>query len=411
MRRAFSNIAYIYALSEFGGQITQVAMPTLALVALNTTPVEMGLLLAIGFLPFPLFAIPAGAWLESKDKRWSLLYSTLARALLMLSIPMMWYLSALSYSFLCISSFLLSTAKIVFDVSYSAYLPEVITPQKLMSVNIKMTTITAVSQVAGPAVGAALLILMDAPPILLIEAALLLCAVYGLNMIPAGRHSVGRPDLNLIDGLTMGVKVIWRDTLMRKLCLLAGLWNMNVQYVLTVSWYYILHTQKSNNGIMGSLLATAAICLLVGANSAKRLITKSSPLKLVQMSMFLPPAGIMVFVLYGAEYPSLLIGLVLTIIYFASGIHGVCSVTIRQLISPRDSMSRTLAAAKFLSYVGLPVGAALGGFASSHVTAESALLLISISWVIGGLIAVIYKTSDPLMEDLYDKSEFANTKT
>ena len=48
------------SVSEFGSQISQLAIPWLAAVGLHASPIEFSLLGVLGFLPFILFALPAG---------------------------------------------------------------------------------------------------------------------------------------------------------------------------------------------------------------------------------------------------------------------------------------------------------------------------------------------------------------
>ncbi len=50
------------AISLFGDQITAIALPLVAVLVLGAGPAEMGYLVACAWLPYLLFAIPAGAW-------------------------------------------------------------------------------------------------------------------------------------------------------------------------------------------------------------------------------------------------------------------------------------------------------------------------------------------------------------
>lgn len=48
------------SISVAGSQISQLAIPLLAIVLLSASAFEVGLLTAVGFLPFLLFGLPAG---------------------------------------------------------------------------------------------------------------------------------------------------------------------------------------------------------------------------------------------------------------------------------------------------------------------------------------------------------------
>ena len=52
--------------SLFGSEITALALPLMAVLTLNASPVQMGLLAAAGTAPFLLCSLPAGVWVETR---------------------------------------------------------------------------------------------------------------------------------------------------------------------------------------------------------------------------------------------------------------------------------------------------------------------------------------------------------
>ncbi|MEP6875058.1 MAG: MFS transporter, partial [Burkholderiales bacterium] len=59
-RRLWTSIL----ISSFGGQVTMLALPLTAAVLLHASPTQMGLLTAMEILPFVLFSLPCGVWLD-----------------------------------------------------------------------------------------------------------------------------------------------------------------------------------------------------------------------------------------------------------------------------------------------------------------------------------------------------------
>src|SRR2546430_5714963 len=55
------------SISELGSQVSQLAIPWLAAVELHASPLAFSLLGVLGFLPFVLFALPAGVWVERQE--------------------------------------------------------------------------------------------------------------------------------------------------------------------------------------------------------------------------------------------------------------------------------------------------------------------------------------------------------
>src|SRR5204863_277439 len=81
--------------SEFGSQVSVLAIPWLAAVGLHVNPIEFSLLEVLSFLPFILFALPAGVWVDRLRRRPILIASDSARAILLMLIPILWVAGAL----------------------------------------------------------------------------------------------------------------------------------------------------------------------------------------------------------------------------------------------------------------------------------------------------------------------------
>src|SRR5437879_4463484 len=78
------------SISEFGSQISGLAIPLLAATQLHASPFAFSLLGVLGFLPFILFALPAGVWVDRLPRRPILIVGDAGRAVLLLLIPVLW---------------------------------------------------------------------------------------------------------------------------------------------------------------------------------------------------------------------------------------------------------------------------------------------------------------------------------
>src|SRR5512143_1632546 len=63
-RRLWASIL----VSSLGGQVTMLALPLTAAVLLHATRPQMGLLTAWEIVPFVLFSLPSGVWLDRVRK-------------------------------------------------------------------------------------------------------------------------------------------------------------------------------------------------------------------------------------------------------------------------------------------------------------------------------------------------------
>src|SRR5471032_378224 len=82
-------------ISQFGTQVSQLAIPLVAILFLNASAFEVALLGTVEFLPFLLFSLPAGAWVDRLERRPILITGDIGRALCLISIPIAYGLGVL----------------------------------------------------------------------------------------------------------------------------------------------------------------------------------------------------------------------------------------------------------------------------------------------------------------------------
>src|SRR4029077_8645935 len=114
------------SISEVGSQVSQFAIPWLAAVDLHASPLGFSLLGVLGFLPFILFALPAGVWVDRLRRRPILIVGDSARAVLPALIPILWVAGLLQIWHLRVLSFVIGIFTVFFDVAYQSYLPALI---------------------------------------------------------------------------------------------------------------------------------------------------------------------------------------------------------------------------------------------------------------------------------------------
>ena len=73
--------------SDFGDQITLLAIPLTAVIVLHANAIEMGLLGAVATAPTALFSLPVGVWVDRWPRRRVLLVANLGRALVLATVP------------------------------------------------------------------------------------------------------------------------------------------------------------------------------------------------------------------------------------------------------------------------------------------------------------------------------------
>ena len=104
--------------SVFGSQITFLALPLTAIIVLDATPAQIGVLTEIGGLPSLLIGVFVGAWVDRRRRRPILIVANWGRAALLLIIPVTSLLGILRLELLYVVAFCLGASSLFFDVAY-----------------------------------------------------------------------------------------------------------------------------------------------------------------------------------------------------------------------------------------------------------------------------------------------------
>ena len=138
-------------ISQFGTQISLLAVPLVAVTLLQASPFEVALLGTIEFLPFILFSLPAGAWVDRLRRRPILIAGNIGRAAMLATVPIAYALGVLTMGQMYVVGFVVGTLTVFFDVAYQSYLPSLVERDQLVDGNGKLEASRTVAQSAGPA--------------------------------------------------------------------------------------------------------------------------------------------------------------------------------------------------------------------------------------------------------------------
>src|SRR5947207_3044313 len=162
MPAAFGRLWAGQTISELGSQVTVLALPLVAIKTLHAGPVAVGLLGAAETLPFLLIGLPAGAWVDRHRRRPLLLAMDLARAFVLVTVPVAYLLDRLVLAQLLAVALAVGVASVIFDVAAQAYVPALVAPGLLLGANARLETSRSAAQVAGPGLGVGRAVLLAA---------------------------------------------------------------------------------------------------------------------------------------------------------------------------------------------------------------------------------------------------------
>ena len=104
----------------------RLVLPLVAVLTLHASAFEVAALAVVDFLPFLLFTLPAGVWVDRLPRRPIMVIADLGRALALVSIPVAVFVGDLTLSQLYVVGFATGTLTVFFEVAYQSYLPSLV---------------------------------------------------------------------------------------------------------------------------------------------------------------------------------------------------------------------------------------------------------------------------------------------
>jgi MFS family permease len=363
--------------SQFGVHVTQLAIPWVAIVMLDATPFEVGLLAAVAMAPFLLVGLPAGAWVDRMRRQVVLVVGDVGRAVLLATVPLAWWAGVLTIGQLYAVAFGVGVLTVFFDVAYQSYLPHLVGRRNLVEGNAKLESVRALAQLGGPALAGQLIRLLTAPVALLVDAlAMGLSALFVARIRKREEKPVRRPDAHLLREIKEGLRFVLGHRLLRAIAMCTGSFNLLFAGYGAMLLIYLQRELGLGAGTVGLVFTVGGAGGLLGALAARRVAdwvgqgrviwlaaAVTTPFSLLMPLLAEPGWRLWVAAAGGAVVS---VGIV---------VYNVTQVSFRQGLTPDHLLGRMNATMRFLVWGTMPLGGLLGG-ALGHLLGVRAALLI-----------------------------------
>lgn len=387
--RDFVKLWTAQTVSQFGDEITGLALPLVAVITLQASPLQIGILGTFQFLPFILLTIPAGVWVDRMRRRPILIGADIGRALLLSSIPVAFVGGWLSMEQLYVVGFLVGCLEVFFDVAYQSYLPSVVERDQLIEGNAKLELSVSASSVIGPGVAGFLVEVFRAPFAILFDALSYLGAVVMILFIrrpetvaePAAGTAAERPSMRT--EAAEGLRYVLGHRYLRNIAACTGTLNLFGNIGGVILLLYIVRELGISAGTVGIVFAIANLGVLLGALSAERLARWIGVGPTIVWSAFVSAFALLPVVL--APPDNAVPFLVLSGIIGASTavIYNVNQVSLRQAITPERMQGRMNATMRFIVWGTIPIGSIAGGILAEAIGLRTTILVSVIGSFLG----------------------------
>ncbi|MGW1892092.1 MFS transporter [Streptomyces sp. NPDC002004] len=376
------------ALSLYGTQITNLALPLTAVLVFEVGPEQLGLLRFAQLVPFLALALVFGVWVDRVRKRPVMLGANLVRMVLIGLVPLLYHFDLLTLPLLYALALGVGVAAVLFDVSWMSYVPVLVKDRRsLLEANTKLNATLSSADVAGPGIAGTLVSAFSAPFAMAANSVSYVVSVLSLLIIRAPEPAPPAPETKrqLRTELAEGLRWVFGNRWLRSIALVGCSCNFFLTMVQSLFLLYAVRDRDLSAATVGFVMSAAAVGGLLGAlvsGMVVRRLTVGTAYRVSVSIIFLGP--LLVAAAGGPRW--LLVGLFVAsffLEYFGSSVSNVIIVSLRQTITPQKLMGRMTAAMRMLLYGGGALGGPVGGLLAGMTGLHGAL------WIAGLLSAAM----------------------
>ena len=352
--------------SQIGTSFTQFALP-LIVFKLTGSPTNLAITTAATFVPYLLFGLVLGAVTDQVDRKRMMVLVDLARAAIVVVLPILSVADALEVVHIYVVAFVLSTLGILFDCGEFAAVPSLVPADDLVTANGWIMATNSAGAVLGPVVAGLLLAVVPASDLLFVDAGTFLVSALALLSIRSSFNSEeSRPEEHdpstsrvrgVLRDVAEGLRYVLGNPVLRTISIMMALINFvgvsQATQLVLFAKEQLSATDAEVGVLYGAGSAGVVVIGLVAGPIRKRLSFAVTALgALVMSGLSLAVMGLVTW------YPAALV-----LWAAASGFGLLLNINtgaLRQAIVPPNLFGRVISIAGVLAWSAIPLGAMTG---------------------------------------------------
>jgi MFS family permease len=375
--------------SVFGDQVTLLALPLTAVLVLDASATEMGVLAAAVWAPHLLFSLVAGVIVDRTPSRRRLMIAgDLGRGLLLASVPLAYAVDALTMAHLLAVAFGVGALTVLFDVANSSYFLRVVPRDDVLEAQSKMSVSRSGSYIAGPATAGGLVQALTAPVALVADALSFFASAGFLSRIRAAELPVD-PEARegMRSRLAEGFRFTFGQPILRAGIACTSTLNFFNLAFTAIVVLYLSDELGLSPGLIGIVFGAGAVGAMVGALVAAPVGRRLGIGPTIVLGAVLFPLPLLAFPLASGSERVVVATLIAGEFLAAVGVmlFDVNQNTLWLLVTPEPIRPRSMATSRFFVYGVRPLGSLFGGVLGSAIGLRPTLLLTGIA-SLGGVV-------------------------
>ena len=345
--RSFLRYWRAVAVSGFGAYVTLFALQTLVVLTLHGSAADVGLLNAARWLPYLVFGLVVGAVVDGRRRLPLMISTDLVQAVLLLAIPVLWWLGLLSMTTLLLIVLAYGTAFVINVAAAMSLLPRLVEPRQLQPAHARVDGADAVSMTVGPAVGGLLVAVVGAPVAVLVDS-----LTYVYSALTLRRLDVDEPPprtgvtaKGLLREMVEGFRWIYRGSGLATLAFSTHVWFVGHAIMGVLLAPYILRELDLTAFQFGMIGAAGGGSAILGATITTRVGRRLGTGRTIIACRIITTLGVIVMVFAGGRMGTAgtlaFLGVGQGLYGLAMGMSNSHEMSYRQLVTPDELQART----------------------------------------------------------------------
>jgi MFS family permease len=380
--RAYRSLFAGQALATGGHQVAALALPTLAITQLHATPLQVGLLGALAYVPTTLFGLIAGVVVDRLPRRALMVGADLGRAAVIGVVGVAAFTRHIGLLDLDLAAASVGLLALVFDVSYQSHVPDLVEPDQLAQANGALEVNKSAATVVGPGLSGGLMETLGIGRALFIAAGALMLSLGILSRGAPSRRPAAPRRTRIRDDVVEGVRLVFCDRRLVAIAMCTATSNLGAFAFWSVGLVFAYRTLGLTPGQYGLIAAVGNLGLLAGAIAAAPVARRFGVGRSLFLAEMLLGAAMVATPLAALGMAGVVLAATQLVTNFQLPVYGVNQVALRQALTPREVQGRMNAIMRTVAVSTIPVGSLLGGALASAGGPQTAM-------VVGGLIACL----------------------
>ena len=388
----YRRLWFSVLISSVGNQVTMLALPLTAAVLLHATPTQMGLLTAMHILPFALFSLPSGVWLDRVCKLPVYIAGEICIAVTLVSVPLAAWGGVLTMTWLYVCGFVMGTVATTAGSAAQIVLTQVVPRNRLVEAHAKNALAGSGSEVLGPGLVGLLIKAVGAPLALLLDAILLMASAVILFGIRVNEQRQVRADSNFSNfwtDLKAGLRFVRSHALLMAMACAVGVWQMCYHAAMVVQILFATRTLGLSEQAVGLSYVAMGVGSVLASVLGHRVSRRLGPGPALVVGFALCGSGWLLLAIAPAG-PWGVTAFALMLLLFSMGAVFIFInfLAMRQAVTPEPLLGRMTSTMRWLILLPAGPGALLGGWLGEHYglraslafAGGTALLLACVAW-------------------------------